>query len=444
MKRILLIGAGLSTPSLIKYLLDNSEKENWEVVIADVNTDLIEERIKGYSRGSALKLDIFDDQSRADEIRKSDIVISMLPARFHHLVAKCCIRFGKDMVTASYVSDEVKAMNEQAKEKGILLLNEIGLDPGIDHMSAMKVVNEIKEAGGTLTEFHSSTGGLVAPKYDNNPWNYKFTWNPRNVVVAGQGGAVYIYKGMYKHIPYHRLFLRTNRINIKGYGEFEVYPNRDSLQYRGAYDLDNIPTMYRGTIRRPGFGRTWNLLIQLGLTDDSFVMEKSENLSNRDFVNTFLRYNKEMPVEEKVAEYLGITTDSHEMYKLRWLGLFDDTKLGLKNATPAQLLQKILEEKWQLSPDDKDMIVMQHKFNFELEGKQKLITSTMVVEGKDSVHTSMAQTVGLPVGIATKMILRGEIIATGIQIPTSKLVYEPVLRELETYGIKFVEEETDA
>jgi len=428
---------------LIKYLLDNAEQENWEVTIGDVDTGQVNKKINGHPRGKALKMDIFDDEQRAREIKNADIVISMLPARFHHLVAKCCVRFGKDMVTASYVSDEVKAMNEEAKEKGIILLNEIGLDPGIDHMSAMRVVDDIKASGAKMLAFRSSTGGLVAPKYDNNPWNYKFTWNPRNVVLAGQGGAVFIRKGMYKHIPYHRLFLRTGRINIDAYGEFEVYPNRDSLKYRGEYHLEDIPTMYRGTIRRPGFARTWNLLVQLGLTDDSFVMEKSEELSNRDFVNTFLRYEVDIPVEKKVAGYLGISEDSHDMYKLRWLGLFDDTKHGLKNATPAQLLQKILEEKWQLDPDDKDMIVMQHQFVFEKDGKKKEITSTMVVEGKDSVHTSMAQTVGLPVGIATKMILNGDIVATGIHIPTSRLIYKPVLEELENYGIRFVEKEID-
>ena len=442
MKRILLIGAGLSTPSLIKYLLDNAEKEDWEVVVGDVDTDLVKKRLGGHPRGKAIRLDIFDDVARAEEIKKSDIVISMLPARFHVLVARCCIRFAKDMVTASYVSDEVKSMHRQAKEKGILLLNEIGLDPGIDHMSAMRVIDAVKESGGELSAFHSYTGGLVAPKYDNNPWNYKFTWNPRNVVLAGQGGAVYIYKDMYKHIPYHRLFMRTNRINIDGYGEFEVYPNRDSLKYRGAYGLDNIPTMYRGTIRRPGFCRTWNLLVQLGLTDDSFKMEKSEELSNRDFVNTFLKYDRNKTVEQKVAEYLNVDPDSHDMYKLRWLGLFDNKKMGLKDVSPAQFLQKILEEKWQLDPDDKDMIVMQHKFVFSRNGDERQILSTMVVEGKDNVHTAMAQTVGLPVGIAVKRILNGDIVATGIQIPTSKIIYEPILKELETYGIRFTEKET--
>ncbi len=443
MKKILLIGAGLSTPSLIKYLLDNAEKENWEVIIADVNTDIINERIQGHPRAKALKMDIFNDEQRALEIKQSDIVISMLPARFHHLVAKCCIRFGKDMVTASYVSDEVKEMNEAAKEKGIILLNEIGLDPGIDHMSAMRVIDEIKESGAEMVSFRSSTGGLVAPRYDNNPWNYKFTWNPRNVVVAGQGGAVFIRKGMYKHIPYHRLFMRTDRIYIDGYGEFEVYPNRDSLKYREAYGLHDIPTMFRGTIRRPGYARTWNLLVQLGLTDDSFVMEKSEELSNRDFVKTFLRYERNISVEKQLAQYLNISEDSHDMYKLRWLGLLDDTKLKLKNATPAQLLQKILEEKWRLEPEDRDMIVMRHQFIFRKNEKLREIVSTMVVEGKDNVHTAMAQTVGLPVGIATKMILNGEIVATGIHIPTSKLIYEPVLKELEQYGIVFTEKEDD-
>ena len=445
MKRILVVGAGLSTSCLIKYLLKYSEEYNWEVVVGDLDKELAEKKIDGHPNGKAIRFDVFDDEQRSREVQNADIVVSMLPARFHYLIVKSCMRYHKNMVTASYISKDLKELHEEAKERGILILNEIGLDPGIDHLSAMKIIDKIKESGGTISKFKSSTGGLVAPKYDNNPWNYKFTWNPRNVVLAGQGVAQYIDRGMYKHIPYHKLFTRTARIFVDGYGEFEVYPNRDSLKYRSIYGLDNIPTMIRGTIRRPGFSRSWNLLVQLGLTDDTFVVEDSEKLTNRDFVNTFLKYHKTKTVEEKLADYLGIDEDSHDMYKLRWLGLFERKPVGLKNATPARILQKILEEKWSLDDDDKDMIVMQHEFVYSTAGndKMKKITSSLVVEGRDNVHTAMAMTVGLPLAIATKLILTDKIPLTGVVVPISKLIYEPILNELEKYGIQFVDKEEE-
>ncbi len=444
MRKILLVGTGLSTPCLIKYLLTHSEEQDWKLIVADINEDIAKDRIQGHKRGEALKFDVFDEKQRSEEVSKADIVISMLPARFHHLMVQTCIEHKKNLVTASYISPELRKLDSVVKEKGILMLNEIGLDPGIDHLSAMKIINEIKEKNGKLYEFRSSTGGLVAPKYDNNPWNYKFTWNPRNVVVAGQGVAQYIDRGQYKHIPYHKLFQRVGRIHFDDYGEFEVYPNRDSLSYRSVYGLDDIPTMFRGTIRKPGFSRSWNLLVQLGLTDDTFIVENSENITYRDFVNSFLKYSKTKTVEEKVSEYLGIDEDSHEMYKLRWLGLFEEKVIGLKDATPAKVLQKILEEKWSLDEHDKDMIVMQHQFVYKnKEGKGKKITSSLVVEGYDKIHTAMAKTVGFPLAIATKLILNRKVPLTGVQAPTSKVIYEPVLKELESYGIKFVDKEED-
>ncbi len=444
MKRILVVGAGLSTACLINYLLEKSEEHNWQVIVADLDINMAEKRIKKHKNGKAIFFDVFNDEQRAKEVSKADIVVSMLPARFHYLIVKSCLRFRKNMVTASYISPELKALHEEAKEKGILILNEIGLDPGLDHMSAMHIIDIIKDKGGEIHSFKSSTGGLVAPKYDNNPWNYKFTWNPRNVILAGQGVAQYIDFGMYKHIPYHKLFTRIRRIHFDSVGEFEVYPNRDSLKYRGIYGLDDVPTMIRGTIRKPGFSKTWNLLVQLGLTDDTFIVENSENLTNRDFVNTFLKYHKTRTVEEKLALYLGIDDDSFDMYKLRWLGLFERKKIGLKNATPAKILQQILEEKLSLDEGDKDMIVMQHEFVYKYDNENtKKITSSLVVEGRDDIHTAMAMTVGLPLGIATKLILQERIPLTGVEIPISKLIYEPVLEELKRYDIKFIDKEED-
>jgi len=443
MKNIFIIGAGLSTPCLIKYLTENSDKYNWEVTVGDISKEMAEKRLKGCPRGKAVTFDVFNDEQRAKYISNADLVISMLPARMHYLVAKTCIRFKKDMVTASYVSEEVKEFHQQAKENGTILLNEVGLDPGIDHMSAMKVICELKEKGAMLTAFRSSTGGLVAPKHDNNPWNYKFTWNPRNVVVAGQGGAQFISHGAYKYIPYHKVFTRNQRMHINGYGEFENYPNRDSLKYRTIYGLEDIPTIYRGTIRRPGFSKTWQTLVEVGATDDSFIVENSENMTYRDFINTFLRYEEELTVEQKFAKYVGLEEDSIFMYRLRWLGIFEDVKIGLKQATPAQILQKILEEKWKLDEDDKDMIVMQHRFDYELNGTSKVLESSMAVEGKDSTCTAMAITVGYPVAIASKLILTGEISSTGVKLPTTKDIYMPVLKELESFGISFTEKEIE-
>jgi saccharopine dehydrogenase-like NADP-dependent oxidoreductase len=440
-KKVLVLGAGLSTPSLINYLLEKAEKYDWEIIVGDISKELAEERINGHAKGTAIQFDVFNDDQRAEHVKQANLVVSMLPARLHYLIVKTCLRYKKSMVTASYNAKDAKDYHQRAKENGQIILNEMGLDPGLDHMSAMRIIDLIKEQGGELRSFKSSTGGLVAPRSDNNPWNYKFTWNPRNVVIAGQSGAQYISHGMTKHIPYHKLFSRVSRIKVDGYGEFEVYPNRDSLKYRASYGLEDIPTMFRGTIRRPGFSKTWDILVQLGVTDDSFVVENSEHMTYRDFINTFLKYDKELLVEDKLAKYVGLSEDSIEMYKLRWLGLFERDVIGLKDATPAQILQKRLEEKWGLEQVDRDMIVMQHQFKYKIGGQKKELISSLAVEGKNHQETAMAMTVGLPVGIACKLILTNKINVTGVVIPTLKGIYDPVLKELEDYGIKFIEQE---
>lgn len=443
MKKILILGAGLSSSSLIKYLLDNSAKHNWNVRVGDMSLEVAQRKVNNHENGEALEFDVFNEQQRIEEIQKVDVVISMLPARFHHLVAEKCVEFGKHMITASYVSKEVLALNNQAIEKDLLLLNEIGVDPGIDHMSAMKIIDEIKEKGGELLAFKSSTGGLVAPEFDNNPWNYKFTWNPRNVVVAGQSVAQYIDHGQVKFVPYHQLFKRIEKMSVLDVGEFEMYPNRDSLSYRETYGLEDIPTLLRGTLRRSGYCAGWDIFVQLGATDDTYSIKDSANMTYRDFINSFLPYNQKDTVEQKICNYVGIDMNSETMSRLKWLGIFEETKIGLENATPAQILQKLLEEKWALGAEDKDMIVMQHQFDFKLNGKTKRITSSLVVRGKDQIHTAMSITVGIPVAIATKLLLTGVIKRKGVIVPTMKDVYEPVLKELEQYGIVFVEEEMD-
>jgi len=441
MRNILVVGAGKSTSYLLDYFLEKADSENLHLTIGDLNPGAISKKVSGHHSCTVVALDVFEDDARRKAIGSSDIVVSMLPARFHIKVAEDCITFGKHLVTASYVSDEIKSLHSQAKEKGLVFMNEIGLDPGIDHMSAMKVLDEIRNDGGKILLFESFTGGLVAPESDNNLWNYKFTWNPRNVVVAGQGGtAQFIQEGTYKYIPYHKLFRRTEFFEIEGYGKFEGYANRDSLKYREAYGLNNVLTLYRGTMRRVGFSKAWNMFVTLGMTDDSYTVEDSEGMSYREFVNLFLPYSPTDSVELKLRHYLKIDQDDIMWEKLLELNLFDPKKtIQLKNATPAQILQKILEDSWTLGEGDKDMIVMYHKFGYELEGKKRQIDSNMVAIGESQSHTAMAKTVGLPVAMATLLILNKKITTPGVQIPLTKEVYEPILKELETYDIVFKE-----
>ncbi|HBS87382.1 MAG: saccharopine dehydrogenase [Bacteroidetes bacterium GWF2_38_335] len=443
MKKILILGAGLSSSTMIKYLLDHSEENKWQIVVGDMDLDLAAKKVNGHPNGKAIKFDINNENLRFVEIEQADVVISMLPAKMHPLVAVDCVKTGTHMITASYVSPDMKALDEEAKLKGVALLNELGVDPGIDHMSAMKIIDGIRAKGGKVLAFRSNTGGLVAPEYDNNPWNYKFTWNPRNVVLAGQGVSRFIRDGRYKYIPYHQLYRRLQTTTVLNYGEFEIYANRDSLSYRETYDLQDIPTMFRGTMRRPGYCEAWNVFVQLGATDDTYVVENSENMTYRDYINSFLKYDRVKPVEEKLCEYLNLERNGSVMKKLEWLGVFENKPVGMSNATPAQILQKLLEEKWTLEPGDKDMIVMQHQIDYELNGVKKEIISSMVIKGQDNTHTAMSITVGLPLAIATRLFMTGEIKAEGVHVPTKPFMYEPILKELEEYGIRFIEEEKD-
>lgn len=443
MRNILIIGAGRSATSLIRYLLDKSEEENLFITIGDISVQSAKKLIQNHPNAKGILLDVFNDAQRKEAVKNSDLVISMLPARYHIEVAKDCLALGKNMVTASYVSKEMQALNPKAEAKGLIFMNEIGLDPGVDHMSAMQIIDRIRAKGGKMLLFESFCGGLIAPESDDNLWNYKFTWNPRNVVLAGQGGAAeFIQEGKYKYIPYHRLFRRTEFINIEGYGKFEVLANRNSLQYQSVYGLEDILTLYRGTIRRVGFSKAWNMFVQLGMTDDTYTIPDSENLTYRDFVNLFLAYSPTDSVELKLRYALKIDQDDLMWEKLEELDIFNDKKtIGIKNATPAMALQKILEEKWTLSEEDKDMIVMYHKFGYELNGEKYQIDSHMTLIGEDQTHTAMAKTVGLPVAIAAIKILNGEITTPGVQRPIAKEVYEPILKELEDHGVIFKEEE---
>lgn len=443
MDKVLVLGAGRSATSLIAYLLQNAETHQWQVTIADYALQLAQEKINGHQHGKAVAFDIYEEKECQDLVAVNDVVISMLPAKYHPVVAEACLKFGKHLLTASYVSDDMKAMDKSAQQKGLLFLNECGLDPGIDHMSAKKVIDHIRvEKGLELKAFESFTGGLLAPdKNDDNPWQYGFTWNPRNVVLAGQGTVKFLMRGRYKYIPYRKLFKRIEMIHIPGHGYFEGYANRDSLQYLDVYDLHGIETMYRGTLRRPGYCQAWDVFVQIGATDDSYKMESVEGMTHRQFINSFLSYNPHDSVELKLAHYLNLEVDGPVMHRLKWLGIFDDQEVGMLKGSPAQVLEHILKKKWTIRPDQKDQIVMWHLFDYVEDGVTKRIRSAMVADGENAQDTAMSKTVGLPLGIAAKLLMTGKIEARGVHVPITPEFYEPILAELGTLGFEFIEEE---
>jgi saccharopine dehydrogenase-like NADP-dependent oxidoreductase len=440
MKNILLLGAGRSASVLIDYLLSNAPQENWLLAIGDVRVDHLSGSVLTNPLVRAFTFDVHDAAQREEEISKADVVISMLPAMFHPLVATTCLAQAKHLVTASYVPEDIKQLHAQAQEKGLMFLMECGLDPGIDHMSAMQIIHHLQGQGATITSFKSFTGGLMAPESDTNPWHYKFTWNPRNVILAGQSTAKYIENGSYKYIPYPRLFSRTETFAVEGYGLFDGYANRDSLGYREPYGLQEIPTMLRGTLRRPGYCQAWQVLVQLGLPDDTYFLDNPQEMTYRELVESFLPAGHDTAsLRERIAEYVGIAPDAKELDLIDWAGLLEDEPIAMITATPAQALEKLLTQKWQLSPGDKDMIVMLHLFEYELDGQKHKLTSSLVVLGDDEVHTAMAKTVGLPVGIATKLLLQGNLKQTGVVVPLQTELYTAILQELQTYGVEFQE-----
>ncbi|MEP7264278.1 MAG: saccharopine dehydrogenase C-terminal domain-containing protein, partial [Bacteroidota bacterium] len=422
------------------YLLKHAASDNYLLTVADLSQELAVQKTGNHPHSVAMALDINNDEYRRKIIEASDIVISLLPPALHIVAAGDCVSLKKPMVTASYISPAIEALNESAVNNGVLLLNECGLDPGIDHMSAMEIFHRLLENGAELTSFKSYTGGLIAPEYVDNLWGYKFTWNPKNVILAGQGTAKYIENGRYHYIPYNRLFRQLETIEIENAGKFEGYANRDSLAYRKHYKIDHIPTLLRGTLRHEGFCKAWDAFVQLGLTDDNCIIENSETLSYKELVQSFLPSDtKSNSVEQSMSDFLHCEIDSKEMLMLKSTGIFDDKKTGLKNATAAMILQHLLEQKWVLKKDDKDMIVMVHLVDYLQSGKAHRLTSSLVVKGNDQVQTAMAKTVGYPLGIVARLLLKGKISLTGVHLPTHKDIYIPVLRELDSMGITFSE-----
>jgi len=441
MQKILVLGAGRSATALINYLLDNSVAYDWKITVADHDLKLAISKIKDHPNGRATQFDVEDKVLRHELIQDHDMVVSLLPAFLHILVAEDCIELKKNLATASYVSKEMKEREAEIKSNGLIFLNEMGLDPGIDHMSAMQKIDEIKAEGGKLTAFYSHTGGLVAPESDTNPWHYKVTWNPRNVVLAGQGVAQYFENHTLRLVPYHQLFEQPFMIRVPNMGNYDVYPNRDSISYRTIYQIDDIPSIMRGTIRHQGYCSSWNLLVQLGLTDATTILHDLDQYSHRDLIASITRLENNVNLEMNVAKQLNTTIESSEFQNIKWLGLFENTKVKLNSGTLAEWLESILIEKWKLAPQDKDMIIMQHEFHYEIDGMKKIATSSMIAYGENSENTAMSRLVGITLGIGVKLIMLGQIKTKGIILPTSKSIYEPVLKELLDYDVRFRETE---
>jgi saccharopine dehydrogenase-like NADP-dependent oxidoreductase len=442
MKNLLVIGAGRSATALINYILDQAKQHNFFITVADASIELAQQKVNNHPNGRAIWLDASRHTDRRDVIARHDVVVSLLPPQMHLEVAQDCIVLGKHMVTASYVSKQVFRLGDEARQRALVFMNELGLDPGIDHMSAMQRIHHIQHNGGKITAFYSYTGGLVAPESDDNPWHYKFSWNPRNVVLAGQGTAQFLEEGKLKYIPYRRLFRQYHLVDIPQMGQWEVYANRDSLLYKDAYGLQGIRTLFRGTIRHQGFCDAWNALVRIGLTDATFPIVDSDKLTYHDLMEAFLGISQHSgSVKDRMAQLLETAPDSDVMKKLEWLGLFSKRRIKVKDATPALILENLLLEKWSLGPKEKDMVIMQHVFEYEKGKEKRRLTSTLVMKGNDGTDTAMSRLVGLPLGIFVKLLLLDKISTTGVSIPTMPEVYEPVMAELEQFGVKFVEED---
>jgi saccharopine dehydrogenase-like NADP-dependent oxidoreductase len=438
MKTILILGAGKSTPYLVDYLAQASAEKGYKLILADQNIDTVHERLQNYPQAVGVELDMEEEASRRDLVDQADVVVSMLPAFMHPIVAGDCLELGKHFFSASYESDQMRTMRGDIERKGLFFLNECGLDPGIDHMSAMKIIHGAARRSEEILSFKSYCGGLLAPESEDNPWGYKFTWNPRNVVLAGQGTSSYIENGGVKFVPYHQLFRRVEQLRIPGLGDFEGYPNRDSLTYRKVYGLNDVPTMLRGTLRRTGFCRAWDVFVQLGMTDNSVRIELPEGSTLKQFLEVFLPDHLGWSTEEKLSELIP-TMDFPTFEKIQWLGFFENRRLPKTKGTPAELLQAILEIDWALELEDRDMIVMKHLFEIRSSEGLRKVSSSLVCFGEDATYTAMAKTVGLPLAIAVDLFLEGKINLTGLHIPVVPELYLPILEKLEAWGIRFQE-----
>ncbi|MEO8852935.1 MAG: saccharopine dehydrogenase C-terminal domain-containing protein, partial [Ginsengibacter sp.] len=389
----------------------------------------------------AVSFDVSNEEKRHEFISNADLVISMLPPSLHFLVAKDCVQFSKDLLTASYIDEKIKLLKKEIEEKGILFIGEMGLDPGIDHMSAMKMIDQIESRGGKISSFKSHCGGLVSPESDDNPWHYKITWNPANVVMAGSAGAIYLENGKKITIPYSAIFDdKENLIEIPGLFVLAWYANRDSLSYIEKYHLHDAKTFLRTTLRYPSFCRGWDKIIKLDLTNNN---DHEEIKDCKTFTDWF-HLKKEKLSLKKENEYGKIEFFNVEfLEQINYLGLNEMEKIPVEISNSASLLQYLLEKKLLMKPADKDMIIMLHEIEYSINGNNKKTTSCLIVKGENQLHTAMAKTVGLPLGIVAKLILENKIHLSGLHIPVIPEIYEPVLKELGINGIKFNEETKD-
>lgn len=431
MKHILLFGAGKSSTVLIEYLKNITQKKGWKATVADADFEVAKAKTGGAKELLPIGLNIEDEPKRQALIHEADIVISMMPPALHYLIAKDCLSIGKQLLTASYVSNEIKQLQAEIERKGLLFLCEMGLDPGIDHMSAMEMIDDIHSKGGKITAFKSHCGGLVAPESDNNPWHYKISWNPRNVVLAGKQGATFKEDGVVQQVDYDHIFKYCPAIVFPGVGNLAYYPNRDSLSYLETYQLAGTHTFVRTTLRYEDYCTGWSFIVDCKLTDEEKVYD-TQKLTYRSF---FKNHLERFDLQEVVRLVLSKNTDLQE--QLKYLGLFDDTLINKGLCSAADILQICLETNLALDPKDKDMIVMMHEIEYELNGRKHAIESSLLVKGEDSLHTAMAKTVGLPLGIAATLILEGKITLKGLHIPILPEIYKPVLKALEEYDVKF-------
>lgn len=439
MHKVLVLGAGRSSSSLIAMLLERAEYNGWEVHVGDIDEHTAKTKCQGNPAARPFRIDPDDDSVRNAHIASSDVVISMVPASMHPEIAAVAIESGVHVITPSYVGPEMQALHGKAVAADVLVLNEIGLDPGIDHLSAKAVLDRVADDGGEMVEFESYCGGLIAPESDDNPWHYKFSWNPRNVVLAGQGGAAtFLSGGSARLVPPHRTFQDVRHIQVGGTA-FEGYPNRDSIAYESIYGLHGIQTLIRGTLRGEGFCSGWDVLVQLGCVRDDAPMEWAAGTSWADWMRSFLpSSSRDEPVRQAIAQRYG--TSDVTLNRLAWLGLFDEESgPAVLKGTPAQVLQSLLEVKWELQPNDRDMIVMWHRFAYRLNGQMHEVTSSLRLEGRDAVYTGMSDTVGWPVALAAEALLAGKFTGRGVQVPLHKDYYEVILPALEKLGVRFEE-----
>jgi saccharopine dehydrogenase-like NADP-dependent oxidoreductase len=425
LKTILLLGAGKSASVLISYLLKEAEENRWKFIIADASKEQILAKTNHSRFAEAVQLDITNDRQREKIIQRAHVVISMMPPTLHFLVAKDCVEYRKHLLTASYLDNNINSLRDEIAHRKLLFICEAGLDPGIDHMSAMKLMGEIKDKGGIVTSFKSHCGGLVAPESDDNPWHYKISWNLRNVVLAGKAGAEYKLDNTIRHKSYEELFENCPCVNIDGIDPLAFYPNRDSLSYIPLYKLGTASTFIRTTLRHPSFCTGWDAIVKADLANAELAIDAA-GLSFAKWssaINPFINEN------------------NRDM--LQYLGLFEETMIPATACTSADVLQYLLEAKLAMRPGDKDMIVMLHEIEYTIDGTTTKMRSSLIVKGEDSLHTAMAKTVGLPLGIAAKLILNEVLQLTGLYIPIIKEIYEPLLQELELNGIKFNENIVD-